>query len=243
MARLSPSASCIVVDVVGARPCGQASLARGSSNTTSACWPRAESACEVMAISGTAKSARIGDDGFELDRLSGPRQRQNEIGSRDHAEVAVRGFARMHEKRRRSGRREGGGDLLADMTALADAGHDDAAADGDQPAHRLVERAGQGAAQIAWPAGPSPSVSSIESADRAERRASRSALRTCPRGRDLGLDERERPSTSAGMILVASVVRSRRARQDSRTLFSNLSAAPPPGQVRSPLKGTLTTRF
>ena len=37
------------------------------------------------------------------------------------------GFGRMHEEGGRSGRCEGGGELRADMTALADAGHDDAA--------------------------------------------------------------------------------------------------------------------
>ena len=48
-------ASCMVVEVVGASPCGQASLARGSSSTTSDCLASAESAREVMAISGTLK--------------------------------------------------------------------------------------------------------------------------------------------------------------------------------------------
>ena len=55
IARQSPMASCMVVEVVGARPCGQASLTRGSSSTTSACLPSADCAREVMATSGTLK--------------------------------------------------------------------------------------------------------------------------------------------------------------------------------------------
>ena len=43
------------VEVVGASPCGQASLARGNSSTTSDCLASVESGREVMAISGTLK--------------------------------------------------------------------------------------------------------------------------------------------------------------------------------------------
>ena len=55
IASASPSASCISVEVVGARPCGQASSARGRMRATSA--PRASvlSAAAVMAISGRRK--------------------------------------------------------------------------------------------------------------------------------------------------------------------------------------------
>src|SRR6188768_2310473 len=55
MARQSPSASCMTVEVVGASPCGQASLVCGSATTRSALVPRVLSALEVTAISGTAK--------------------------------------------------------------------------------------------------------------------------------------------------------------------------------------------
>ena len=54
MARQSPSASCIMVEVVGASPCGQASLLWGIASTTSAALASVLSAFEVMAISGTA---------------------------------------------------------------------------------------------------------------------------------------------------------------------------------------------
>ena len=55
MARQSPRASCITVEVVGASPCGQASGACGSASTISAAWPSAIAASAVIAISGTAK--------------------------------------------------------------------------------------------------------------------------------------------------------------------------------------------
>ena len=45
--------------------------------------------------------------------------RQNHILARDHAHVAMPGFTGMHEKRRRSGARQGGGDLAAHVPGLA----------------------------------------------------------------------------------------------------------------------------
>ena len=51
----------------------------------------------------------------------------------------MRGFARVYEKRRRPGRGKRGGYLLADVAAFTDAGDDDAAADGRQPAHGFLE--------------------------------------------------------------------------------------------------------
>ena len=55
MASASPSASCSSVEVVGASPLGQASLARGSGSTMSASLPSVLCGTEVMAMSGTAK--------------------------------------------------------------------------------------------------------------------------------------------------------------------------------------------
>ena len=65
---------------------------------------------------------------LELDRLAGPGDGEDHVLARDHAEIAVARLGRMHEEGRRAGRGEGGGDLLADVAALADAGDDDAAA-------------------------------------------------------------------------------------------------------------------
>ena len=67
---------------------------------------------------------------------------------RDHAEVAVAGFARMHEKRRGAGGRQGGGDLAADVPGLAHARHHHAAAAGQDQVHGVgktgVEAGGRG---------------------------------------------------------------------------------------------------
>jgi hypothetical protein len=45
----------MVVDVVGASPCGQASVAFGNTRTISEVRPSALPASEVMAITGTSK--------------------------------------------------------------------------------------------------------------------------------------------------------------------------------------------
>ena len=95
------------------------------------------------------KAARIRDDRLELDGLARPRQRQDQVRARDHPEIAVRRFARMHEKCGRPGRRERGRDLLPDVAALADAGDDDASLDRNETAHRLLERSGEIAVQFA----------------------------------------------------------------------------------------------
>ena len=61
------------------------------------------------------EAARVGDDVRKLDRLAGPRQRQDDVVARHHAEVAVRGLGRVHEEGWRAGRGEGRRNLLADM--------------------------------------------------------------------------------------------------------------------------------
>ena len=55
IASASPSAIIIVVDVVGARPIGHASGARGSRSTTSAACASVELRPAVIAISGISK--------------------------------------------------------------------------------------------------------------------------------------------------------------------------------------------
>ena len=77
-----------------------------------------------------AEAARIVDQIPELFGLARPGQHQHHVVGRDHAEVAVAGVAGMHEKRRRAGRGQRRRDLAPDVTRLADAGHDHAAARG-----------------------------------------------------------------------------------------------------------------
>ena len=57
IASASPIAACISVEVVGARLCGQASRAFGSSSTIRAAAPNEDCAFDVNAIIGMAKRA------------------------------------------------------------------------------------------------------------------------------------------------------------------------------------------
>ena len=108
----------MVVDVVGASPCGQASLARGNPGPRPACLPKAESARDVIAISGTFEAARVGDDVAQLNALPRPGHRHDHVLTRDHAEIAVTGLAGVHEKAGVPGGGKGGGQLLAHVSAL-----------------------------------------------------------------------------------------------------------------------------
>jgi hypothetical protein len=67
----------------------------------------------------------------------------------DHAQVAVAGFGRVHEERRRAGGGQRGRDLAPDVAALAHAHHDHAAAHIQHAAHRLgkTRRLARGQAQ------------------------------------------------------------------------------------------------
>ena len=94
-----------------------------------------------------AEAARVIGEIFQLRRLARPRQRDDDIVVRDHAEVAVAGFARMHEQRRRSGGGEGGGDLAPDMAGFAHAGHDHPALRGADQVDRRGEARAQAVAQ------------------------------------------------------------------------------------------------
>jgi hypothetical protein len=81
----------------------------------------------VIAISGI-------ENRREFRRLAGIGQHHKGIVvAGDHAEIAVAGFARMNEQRRRSGRGERRRHLAADVARLTHAADDDAAA------HRVEE--------------------------------------------------------------------------------------------------------
>ena len=139
IARQSPMASCMVVEVVGAKPCGQASLARGSSSTTSDCLAERRVRARGDGDQRHLEPARVGQDIAELDALARPRDGDDGIVARDHAEVAVARLARVHEEGRRPRGGEGGGDLLPDVSALADAGDDHAAPGGGQHRNSRAE--------------------------------------------------------------------------------------------------------
>jgi hypothetical protein len=71
-------------------------------------------------------------DREDLGRGAGIRQRQHHVLAGDHAEVAMARLAGMHVERRRSGARQRGRDLVADVTRLAHPGDDDPPAAAEQ---------------------------------------------------------------------------------------------------------------
>ena len=62
----------------------------------------------------------------ELVGFAGIREHHDDIFGSDHAEIAVTGFRRMNEERRRAGRCKRGRELSRDVAGLAHAGDDDA---------------------------------------------------------------------------------------------------------------------
>ena len=84
------------------------------------------------------QSFQVPEHGQYLGRLTGIRQGHQHVAARDHAEVTVTGFRRVQEKGGRASAGQRGGDLMANMTGFAHAGHDQA------PAARQTDSAGMG---------------------------------------------------------------------------------------------------
>jgi hypothetical protein len=91
----------------------------------------------VIAISVHAQALDHRQDGGELVALAAVGHGQHHVVRGDHAQVAVAGLGRVHEERRRAGGRQRGGDLAADVAALAHAHHDHAAAGRQHHLHGL----------------------------------------------------------------------------------------------------------
>ena len=128
-ASASPSASIIVVEVVGASPIGQASAAaRQQQHHVGRLGQASNARLAGDRDQRDVEPARIGDDVGELGALARIRQGEHRVAGADHAEIAVARLGGMDEQRRRAGRGEGRGDLARDMAALADAGDDEPAA-------------------------------------------------------------------------------------------------------------------
>ena len=87
------------------------------------------------------ETAGVGNEIGQFRCFAGIGDGDHHVVRHDHAEIAVAGLARMHEVRWRAGGGEGGGDLAADMAALAHAADDHAPLAGDQQMHRLDESA------------------------------------------------------------------------------------------------------
>jgi hypothetical protein len=79
------------------------------------------------------------NDRQQFGALAGIGQRDEHVIARHHAEIAMAGFGRMHEKRGGAGAREGGSDLARDMSRLADAAHHHSPAAGHDQLHRAHE--------------------------------------------------------------------------------------------------------
>ena len=141
----------MVVDVVGASPCGQASADRGNIRAT--VDPSASATVRPAGDSDQldAEAAAIADDIAQFCGLAGVRKGHHHIFGPDHAHVAVAGFARVHEIGRRPDRRQGRGDLATDVAALAHPGHDEPAGraldDIDSPAECVAQVAVQSRCQ------------------------------------------------------------------------------------------------
>ena len=118
----------MVVEVVGARPFGQASARLGSARQTSAAWPRVEVRIRRDGDERHPKTLGIADDVGKLAGFARPRQGEDHVLGPDHAEVAMAGFGRMDVMGGRAGRGQCRDDLAGHMARLAHAGDDDSAA-------------------------------------------------------------------------------------------------------------------
>ncbi len=76
---------------------------------------------------GNAEAGEVRNQQQHFGGFAGVGDRQQHVVARDHADVAMAGFGRMHEERRGAGGGERGGDLAGDMAGFAHAADDDAA--------------------------------------------------------------------------------------------------------------------
>ena len=136
-ASASPSAICAVVLAVGARLSGQASwstalemhdVGMAAERAVDVAGHRDQGHAEALDRRQRSRRSRRSRRELEIARTTSP--------ARDHAEVAVARFGRVHEERRRAGRGQRRRDLAADVAALAHAHHDDPAAAGEHRADR-----------------------------------------------------------------------------------------------------------
>jgi hypothetical protein len=123
----------------GARFSGQASWSTALDSTMSACCASVDCSRPVIATSVTPMAPQRRQDRRELVDLAGVADGQHHIAGRDHAQVAVAGLGRVHEERGRAGGGQRGGDLAADVSALAHAHDDGATAAREHGLHRARE--------------------------------------------------------------------------------------------------------
>ncbi len=128
-----------MVEVVGARPFGQASCATGRHRHDVGLPAERAVALRGHGDQRDLEALGVGDDRGEFHALAGPGERQHHVAVLHHAEIAVARLGGMHEDRGLAGRGQRRGDLAGDMAGLADAGDDRAAGRGQQHGDRLLE--------------------------------------------------------------------------------------------------------
>jgi hypothetical protein len=102
-------------------------------------------------VPGEGDDAHAGalEDGQQVDelvRFAGIGEREDGVFGLEQAEIAVHGFGGVQDVGGRAGAGESGGDLLADVEGLADAGDDDLAAAGERGPERF-DRGVEGAVE------------------------------------------------------------------------------------------------
>ena len=114
-----------MVEVVGARPIGQASAAERQQQHDVGGLGESGSRTSGDRNQRDLKAPGIGDDIGEFAGFAGIREGEDRIVGSDHAEIAVARFDGVNELRRGAGRGKCRRDLAGDMTAFADPRDDD----------------------------------------------------------------------------------------------------------------------
>ena len=121
IASASPSASVIVVEVVGATDSGPTSGQCGRIKEPRPLLPSIECSVAGDRDDRNPDALEMIDHRLELGGLAALRNQDRDVAFRGHSEVAVDRFRKMKESRGRAGRCEGRGDLARDMARLAEA--------------------------------------------------------------------------------------------------------------------------
>jgi hypothetical protein len=101
----------------------------------------AQGGCRVAGHADQLGAAPLdqGHDAGDFRALAGVGQGDHHVLAGDHAQVAMAGLGRVHEKRRGAGAGQGGGDLAADVTGFAHAGNHHPTLAGQEDVHRVEE--------------------------------------------------------------------------------------------------------
>ena len=140
IASASPSASVIVVEVVGATNSGPTSGQCGRTSAAAEASASIEPGLPVIATIGIADMLEMVDHRLELGGLAALRDQDRGVALGRHSEIAVDRLGQVKEGRGRAGRGEGRGDLAPDMTRFAKSADDQLAVAAEDQPHGLFER-------------------------------------------------------------------------------------------------------